>query len=198
MITDFNVTWFNQKLEEQRLSKRGLAKLMDLDPAAVSLMLRGLRKMSVTEAGEIASLLRVTVDEVLRHAGVNVSAATGGASTPIIGWMNADKEVSFERPAGPGVCESPPGGFDDVVAIRTQAPGQPFDGWLIYYRPIDGISLEALGRLCVVKLQPDGPTYILPVSRGYEVGKYNLGGWNTPVIPNVGLISASPVIWMKQ
>ena len=42
---------------------------MNLDPAAVSLMLRGKRKMSASEAGEIAKLLGVAVDEVLMRAG---------------------------------------------------------------------------------------------------------------------------------
>ena len=42
---------------------------MGLDPAAVSLMLRGKRKMSAAEAAEIARLLNVSVEEVLLHAG---------------------------------------------------------------------------------------------------------------------------------
>jgi len=36
-----------------RLSQRKLAKLLDLDPAAVSLMLRGRRKMTAEEAAAI-------------------------------------------------------------------------------------------------------------------------------------------------
>ena len=42
--------WFKQKLAERKLSQRQLAKLMGLDPAAVSLMLRGQRKMTNEEA----------------------------------------------------------------------------------------------------------------------------------------------------
>ena len=197
MVSNFNAVWFTGKLEEQQLSKRQLAKLMGLDPAAVSLMLRGLRKMSANEAGEIASLLGVTVEEVLRHAGAHLSEHSGN-SVPIIGWIDAQNEIRFDRPAGPGTAEAPANATQDTVALRVQATGAMFDGWLLYYRPIEGISLEALGRLCVVKVAPNGPDYVMPVSRGYEAGKYNLGGWNTGLIANVGLISAAPITWMKQ
>ena len=61
--------WFRGKLADKRLSQRKLALLMDIDPAAMSLMIRGKRKMSVTEAAEIAKFLGVGVDEVLLRAG---------------------------------------------------------------------------------------------------------------------------------
>lgn len=35
-----NTEWFRQLLSTRKLSQRGLAKLLELDPAAVSLMLR--------------------------------------------------------------------------------------------------------------------------------------------------------------
>lgn len=63
--------WFQDRLADKRLSQRQLAARLQLDPAAVSLMLRGRRKMSVAEAAEIASYLGVEVDEVLRHAGAH-------------------------------------------------------------------------------------------------------------------------------
>lgn len=61
--------WFQGRLADKRLSQRQLAKRMGLDPAAVSLMLRGKRKMSAAEAADIAVLLGVSADEVLLHAG---------------------------------------------------------------------------------------------------------------------------------
>ena len=66
--------WFKDLLSDKRLSQRQLAKRMDMDPAAMSLMLRGLRKMSAAEAAEIARQLGVGVDDVMAHAGVSVIA----------------------------------------------------------------------------------------------------------------------------
>lgn len=64
-----DTNWFRSRLADRRLSQRQLAKLLDLDPAAVSLMLRGKRKMSAAEASEIAVQLGVSVQEVLVRAG---------------------------------------------------------------------------------------------------------------------------------
>lgn len=64
--------WFKGLLSDKRLSQRQLAKRMDMDPAAMSLMLRGLRKMSAAEAAEIARQLGVGVDDVMLHAGATV------------------------------------------------------------------------------------------------------------------------------
>lgn len=61
--------WFKDMLADRRLSQRRLAALMGLDPAAVSLMIRGKRKLSTAEASEIARLLNVGVEEVAARAG---------------------------------------------------------------------------------------------------------------------------------
>lgn len=45
-----NTKWFRDRLRGIELSQRGLAKLLDVDAAAVSYMLRGQRKMTLQEA----------------------------------------------------------------------------------------------------------------------------------------------------
>lgn len=72
VIEQVDTRWFQDRLADKRLSQRQLAARMNLDPAAVSLMLRGRRRMSVTEAAEIARYLGVEVDDVLRHAGAGL------------------------------------------------------------------------------------------------------------------------------
>ncbi|NDC87109.1 MAG: XRE family transcriptional regulator, partial [Betaproteobacteria bacterium] len=49
--------WFRDRLKERKLSQRGLAKLLELDPGALSLTLRGLRKLTTEEAHAIATVL---------------------------------------------------------------------------------------------------------------------------------------------
>jgi transcriptional regulator with XRE-family HTH domain len=71
--------WFHNKLQDKQMSQRGLAKLLDLDPAAVSLMLKGRRKMSAAEAAEIANLLGVSVDEVLTRSGAGMPVKKSAA-----------------------------------------------------------------------------------------------------------------------
>lgn len=72
--------WFQNRLADKRISQRHLATVLSLDPAAVSLMLRGKRKMSAAEAAEVSRVLNVDVEEVLRRAGIDlglVAAAKG-------------------------------------------------------------------------------------------------------------------------
>lgn len=65
--TDLN--WFRGRLADRRLSQRQLARLMNLDPSAVSLMLRGKRRASAQEVADISSLLGVSADEVVLRLG---------------------------------------------------------------------------------------------------------------------------------
>lgn len=62
--------WFQGRLADKRMSQRRLATMLGLDPGAVSLMLRGKRRMSAEEVADVARLLDVDVSEVLMHLGV--------------------------------------------------------------------------------------------------------------------------------
>ena len=68
-----DTNWFRDRLADKRLSQRQLAKRMSLDPAAMSLMLRGKRRMSAAEAADIARYLGVEVKDVLARAGVDAT-----------------------------------------------------------------------------------------------------------------------------
>jgi transcriptional regulator with XRE-family HTH domain len=62
--------WFKGLLHDRQISQRQLAFKMGMDPASMSLMLRGKRKMHLQDAELLARQLNVRVDEVLFHAGV--------------------------------------------------------------------------------------------------------------------------------
>ena len=67
-----NTEFFRTKLAEREMSMRTLAKKLDLDPASVSLMLRGKRRITTAEANHMAVILGISVTEILRQAGVPV------------------------------------------------------------------------------------------------------------------------------
>lgn len=54
-----NIDWFRHLIAAKKLSQRKLAKLLDLDPAAISLMLRGQRRMTNAEAHQMSIILGV-------------------------------------------------------------------------------------------------------------------------------------------
>lgn len=72
-MADIDTAWFHQQIEARNESVRGLARFMGIDPSAVSLMLRGKRKMSADEQDQIADFLGVRLDEIAaRRRGVQL------------------------------------------------------------------------------------------------------------------------------
>lgn len=83
MMAEVDTRWFQDRLADKRLSQRKLASMMNLDPAAMSLMIRGKRKMSGAEAAEIAKFIGVSVDEVLVRAGATPTLPARHSETPV-------------------------------------------------------------------------------------------------------------------
>lgn len=191
-----NTTWFQEKLYTLEISQTKLGEMMGLDKGAVSLLLRGKRKMSVHEAGQIASVFNVPVDEVLRHAGVEAPQGKAGR-VRVAGWIDAEGEVHHGAANGPRAVSAPPGVDERCEALRAQTGG-PFDGWLLFYRPTTEVSIEAVGRMCIVRIGGRDSLLVRVVGKGYETGYFTVTGWTGGAVENVRLESAAPVLWMQQ
>lgn len=194
-IRSVDTAWFKGLLADRKMPQRKLAKELGLDPAAVSLMLRGMRGMDVEEAATIAGVLRVSVEEVLRHAGVQQGVLGASGSVPVVGWINGSGNVVEAPPGGPKTVAAPPGAGEGAMALRVRSDGA-WDGWLLFYQPVDGVSVDALGRLCVVRV--GGELAVRVVARGYSPGRFNLKSWTGEFFEDAVLESAAPVLWMRQ
>lgn len=62
--------WFKGMLADRKISQRQLAFKMGMDPASMSLMLRGKRQLRLSEAEQMAQIVDLRVDEILYRAGV--------------------------------------------------------------------------------------------------------------------------------
>lgn len=193
--TVINKRWFDGQLAAREISQRKLAKMMDMDPSALSLMLSGKRKMTAAEASDVARLLGVSVEEVLRHAGIGVPSNME-KSVPVVGYIGERGLVRLGRVKGPQTAIAPPE-CKGCHALRVQNAGI-MEGWLLFYRPADGVSLESVGRLCIVQLVEDDHQYALFVARGYEAGYYVLSDGQSGETQHVRLEKSAPVLWMKQ
>lgn len=72
------------------------------------------------------------------------------------------------------------------------------DGWLVFYRPIESVSLEAVGRLCVIETET-GLQALRIVRRWYEPGTWSLSVYGGPRRQETArLVSAAPVLWMQM
>ena len=191
-----NTEWFRYQMKARRLSQRGLAKLMELDPAAVSLMMRGLRTMSNDEAHQISTILNVNMTEVLRQAGVPVNDDI--VRVKVIGYINKANVITLypsrthDTVVGPADC--PHGTY----AMRRQSPGDILDGWLYFVIANEDDPRAHLHQFCVVALET-GEQLLATLKPGYRGGMFNLiNGTGADLLrSDVRVVWASRVIWIK-
>lgn len=189
-----NTEWFRIKLHERKLSARGLAKKMDLDPASVSKMLRGQRRMTAAEANTIARILGLPTTEVLRQAGVPVSE--GVHSVSLTGVIDAAGEVhDLPRPKRQVVPPDVPG---DGFALQIRCPASPADGWLILCASQVLQAMDAIERLAVIHLRGGGRV-LGTIRKGYDSGLFNVLQ-QLPIagmLENQEIAGANPVLWVR-
>lgn len=135
--------WFFDRLNAQKLSLRGLAKMMDMSPSSLSLRLDGQYKITMEEAAEMAPLLGVTFEEIVLHAGIKVPKAPGGG-IKVIGQVSHNGNVKLGK--GGGTVQRP-----GWLPAETVAIVDPESGWTYFYAPSGKLHPEAVGRLTVVE-----------------------------------------------
>lgn len=186
-----DTAWFRGRLADQKMSQRGLARQLGLDPAAVSLTLRGKREMKIAEAAAIARLIGVPADEVMRHAGVAISSQ--GKQVLVCSHMDASAEIHTEDT---GLTVPHPGGDlpEPLTAIQCRTAGTALDhmdGWILFANQhMDGtVQADAVGRLSVLRLR-NGVICIAKLARGSRRGVWNL-------VSPIGEIKDVEVEWAK-
>jgi len=189
--------WFIERLADRKMSQRGLAKLMGIDAAAVSLMLRGRRRMTLEDAAQIAVLLQSTTTEVLEAAGIQVTGSENRIK--VIGFMHGDSSVGLEAEGVHDLVDAPPGLPGDAVAIqcRTARTDQELvDGWLYFLSEGHVNPDRAVGTFALVAIKNNG-LQMAHIKRGYRKGTYNISDSTGRSMQNVELAWASPVFWIK-
>jgi transcriptional regulator with XRE-family HTH domain len=195
-VRPVNTRWFKDRLADRKLSMRKVAKQLDLEPSAVSLMLRGLRKIKIEEAAALAPMLGVPLNEVLMQCGFDLSHAVEGEHVPVVGWADPDWRVHMGESTGPKLVVAPPN--KGTVALRDQSGGF-WDGWLMYYKPTEHIRPKAIGRLSVVELLDTGEKLIRWLKPLLEPeDAYYLLGVGGAASGAVRIKSASPILWVKH
>jgi transcriptional regulator with XRE-family HTH domain len=196
MSTPIDTAWFTDRLAERRLSQRGLAKLMGIDPAAISLMFRGKRRMALEEAAQLAVLLDVSTTEVLERAGLPVH---GEARVPLIGYTTATFEVVQAGEGAHDMVEAPPGVPSDCVAIQGRTANtdrDQVDGWLYFVAGNRANPASCVGDMAWIAVKNNGQK-LCWLKKGYRRGTYNLVGHKGVLLENAELAWASPVLWIK-
>jgi plasmid maintenance system antidote protein VapI len=187
--------WFRDRLKQKKISQRGLAKLLNIDPAAASLMLRAKRKMTSHEAHQIAQILGVPLNEIMRQAGIDVIDDVRRVS--VTSFMDEHGHVSLmparthDTVIGPADC--PIGTY----AIQVRSPTTVKDGWLLFVNPAQAPANDNIDKLCS-NATHEGKQLVGVIRRGYRRDTHNLILWpSNNIASDVTLAWSSSVLWIK-
>lgn len=194
--TKANAKWFRDRLAERAISVRKLAKLLDLDPSAASLTLRGMRKMTLKEANHIATLLGVSVTEVIRQAGIAVAEDVQGVK--LLGTVDAKSMVQKLKDSAVKLVSAPSDVPHDGFVLQVRAAQSREDGWLLIVGAAVGEPDVMVDRLCVVTLK-DSKRVVGVLRRGYEPETFNVVPYidHQAVMEDQAVEAASPVLWIR-
>jgi hypothetical protein len=183
--------WFQGLIRDQGKTQRGLAKMLGVDPAQITALFQGTRRMQLPEASIIAQFLGVGVEEVLAHAGLPVSSK-GGRRVKVAGWVDEVGEIHLDGPASD--VDAPAATPEGTVAVRSRSRDL-MAGALIFFRPNAAVDAAAIGRLATVRIA-SGPWLVRRIEPGVDPGRFDLQ-WPGTVIENAELSAATPILWIR-
>lgn len=189
-----NTKWFQDQVQELGISQRTLARELDLDPAAVSLMFQGKRKMTLEEASTLARRFAKPLDEVLRAAGIQ------SGSAKVVGWI--DGELVVHKGAVSGVAAvTPPGGLgSNLLAFVFRTRGSPLeslDGAVAFVKTGGSDLVAALGRFSVIEVAKG--KMMAGVLKRDSSGQHLITDFaGSTVMRDLKIKSAAVVIWLKM
>lgn len=190
--------FFVERLTGKGLSIRRAAAMLNFDHAGLSRVLRGSKPAHIDLACDLARLLGVGLDDVIRKLGYDVPRESM-SKVVLHGQVLKDGTVEpRSRGKSLGTVDRPRGMPDDVAAVQIAVPGEPFDGWVAYFIPgSGGIAPEAVGRLSHVK-DSEGREFIGILEKDRDRGK-----WHVKMLKaefgNGGIVAkaAAPIEWIR-
>ncbi len=175
-------------MKDSGISMAELARQSKTSRQQVQRLVKGGRKLSKAWAERFAPHLATTASQLM--FGPRIAFA--------VGYVGAGEFIPIDDHAvGAGLeeVEIPAGVPDDAVLLIVRGDSMApryFDNEYLFYRRDNRPPTELIGRECVIKLT-DGRLYVKELRRG-ESGRFTLFGWNSPLIENVAVEWAAPVL----
>ena len=148
--------------------------MLDIDPAAASLMLRGKRRMTPHEAHQISVILGTPLNEVMRHAGIDVTEDIHNC--PVTAHVNEHGAVTLMPPGTHDLAKGPADCPMGTYAVQVRSHASIKDRWMLFVTPAQQPAEKNLDLLCLVATA-DGKQVMAVVRRGYRRDTCNLVLW---------------------
>lgn len=189
--------WFLARMDDCNLSLRGVARMMDLDPSALSRAVNCQRKFQVHELDRLCEILGVSVDEAKRRLGIKPGKV--GGMTAVDGVVSADG--AFTHQPNLGEVPTPPGLPEGGSAFicRTGISGcdwlDLFDGWVFFCGPKIEPGHFLNGKMGLFLFEKSNKWLFGRISRGSIIGKWNFSG--AEKLSNVNIKFAKMIFWAQ-
>ncbi len=185
---DANEPWYRQRLRQLAKSQRDIARALDIHPSAVTNIFAEKRKLSATEAVQLASVLEVSVETLFDRLGLSTPA-----ENPTISCRYAVLASGEVVPASePLVKIAAPPGFDDEIVDALVVQGDSMaprymQGDILFAKKARLDQLQELVGHEVVAQLKDGKRYLCVLRPGAGDARYNLVDYRADVIPDAEL-----------
>lgn len=188
-------SWFQHRMDERRLTIRGMAKQLGTSPSTVSLMLRGISKIPETFLPQLADMFGVDSVEILKRAGAPL--VDQKRTVPVAFAMLEDRTVVKLSEDEQFVTAAPFDTRTSGFGVQIRAPGI-YERWIVYGSGQKMSAAKAAGHLCVYQ-NTDGKMYIAVLKAGFKPGTYDsVSAFNDgTVVSDVQVDWAMPVTWIK-
>jgi transcriptional regulator with XRE-family HTH domain len=182
--------WMRQQLKEKGKSQADLARFLKVEPAIITRILQGRRRLQLDDCRQIARFLGMPVDDVLRHAGMKLRqvTASGKAMVPIIGRADANGQVRLLSGDATTSMDLP----GDAVAIRLDEP----EGWTAFATS-DRSPPDMMIRRMVMAAAEDGGWWIGELRRGHEPGLFDLKPLAGRMIEGLAIAYCQAIVWIR-
>jgi transcriptional regulator with XRE-family HTH domain len=194
--TTVNKKWFVERLASVQMSQRSLAKMLGLEPSAITLTFDGRRRITSLEVHRLAELFNVSVAEVMRNAGFDVNDDI--VKLNVVGSIGEKSVIKYFDKADIEQTIAPSDVPRNSFCLQVRQPGHANDGWMIFISAERVLGTNLLDRPALVELE-DGTQMTALVRRGYKDGTVNLyplHGNNEP-LENQSVKWASPILWIR-
>lgn len=193
---NIDTEWFKQKLIERRLTMRGIAKLMNLDPSSVSLMFRGIRGINNENAIKLAELFDVTPNDIFKKAGAPI--VDQARTLPIAYYIDNTWHVRTIPDEAQDDFVAPYDAPTNAVVMQDRTGGL-YDGWSMIVDGTKKDPAQCIGTLNMY-CREDGMLRLGMIRRGYIAGTYNIHEnlvHNETLYENQRILWCKPILWIK-
>jgi ribosome-binding protein aMBF1 (putative translation factor) len=207
-LSRVTTNWFKEQLIQLNMSQRQLAREMKVDPAAVSYMISGKRRVSIDEAKRISDIFGVPTTEVMRQVGVKID--DDGVYVPIGAYTTDGCAVlPLDHGGMPTKVLAPPDVGKRSFVIQDRSAGSPRDGWLMFTASEAMPPDLALNRLALITLQGAdtrnaGKEYPATEILGIAMPGYNTAQYKILLAPELKeylhdqfISHIRPILWIQ-